>query len=136
MTTTWMKTSNGVEIRGDLDVFTYDYKWGKVDPVDFARVMKRNAETKWELSSNDYWFNVVYPDGSKGLFNGERMTTVCPACYRKYAECHLNKTPEDMPITDRRSAEAYIDAVYERQNKTFEDPGEIGPGIHRDTPSN
>jgi hypothetical protein len=117
----WMKTSDGVDITPGLRVFTYDYKWGIIDSEDFERLSQRNSTTKWELTSNDFWFRVKYANGSNGLYNGERMITKCPNCRRGYDGCN------DSGCGQRRKP------GHLNEQK---DPGEIGPGIHKDTPSN
>lgn len=91
----WMRTVDGVEIVPDLKVFTYDHKWGVVDKGDFEHRMehikKYVVDQGHEPTTNDFWFRVKYSDGSTGLYNGERMTTICAQCHRNYDNCHLNK---------------------------------------------
>lgn len=90
----WTHTSNGVEIVAGLKVFTYDWKWGTVGESDFKRTMDWNAslvERGYELTTNDFWFRVRYPDGSANIYNGERMTTLCGNCHKGYEDCEYNK---------------------------------------------
>jgi len=49
----------GTRIVPGLLVFTNDCRWGKV----------------LHDSLSDGWYNVEYPDGTGGIYNGERMTT-------------------------------------------------------------
>lgn len=91
----WMCTDNGDEIKPDLMVFTYDWKWGKVDRDDFEDRMARNADMVnrgFDLNTNDFWFNVNYSDHTtehrnQGLYNGMRMTTTCPNCRGDFEAC-------------------------------------------------
>lgn len=91
----WMRTVDGVEIVPELWVFTYDWRWGVVDKIDFEHRMehikKYVIDRGHKPTTNDFWFRVKYSNGSQGLYNGERMTTKCPRCHEGYDKCHMNK---------------------------------------------
>ena len=91
MDTNYLRTEHThVQIDGGLHVFTYDYRWGVVDGEDLQRTINTNQERVAkgiELSSNDWWFYVIYADGSRNLFNYERVTTICPVCKWGYQRC-------------------------------------------------
>lgn len=65
------RTANGVVISPGLRVITNDLIWGTVEAAQFTDGGPLDPGGEYF----DGWFYVMYDDGRRGRFNGERMST-------------------------------------------------------------
>lgn len=87
----WMHTGSGDEIKPGLMVFTYDWIWAMIEEERYWRQLEKvkyALDRCWELSSNDFWFEVKTHIGRGNIFNGERMTCRCPNCHGTWESCN------------------------------------------------
>jgi hypothetical protein len=82
-------TYDGVKIVPDLHVFVNDWVWTEVSDWEFKKWPdgKGGEIADVERETFDGWYKCK--NGS--VYNGERMTTVCPGCRKGRDLCHLNQ---------------------------------------------